>query len=130
MTMSSYDSLPTGRDSLTGTDDPDMIKADIERTRAELAQDVDALTGKADPRQRARQALGTAKGKAAAAASRARTAGPQKARRAAQVARDNSKPTGAAVLLVLAAVATTVLARRRAAKARAAQTRWSRFRGR
>lgn len=122
--MSSYDSLPTGQDSLTGTDDPDMIKADIERTRAE---DVDALTGKVDPRQRARQALGTAKGKAAAAASRAREVAPQRARQAGQVVRGNSKATGIAVLLVLAAAATTVMARRRAAKTRAAQTRWSRF---
>lgn len=128
--MSSYDSRPTGQDSLTGTDDPDMIKVDIERTRAELAEDVDALTGKVDARQRARQALGTAKGKAAAAASRAREVAPQRARQAGQVVRGNSKPTGIAVLLVLAAAATTVMARRRAAKTRAAQTRWARFTGR
>ncbi len=128
--MSSNDSTPTGHGSLTGTDDPDLIKADIQRTRAELAQDVDALTGKADPRQRARQALGTAKGKAAAAASRSRAVLPQKARQAGQAVRGNSKPTGAAVLLVLAAAATTVLARRRAAKARATQTPWSRLTGR
>ncbi len=128
--MSSYDSLPTGQASLAGTDDPDMIKADIERTRAELSEDVNALTGKSDPRQRARRALGTAKSKAATVASRARAVAPQKARQAGQVARGNSKPVGAAVLVILAAAATAVLARRRAANARATQTRWSRFTGR
>ena len=58
-----------------------------------------------------------------------RTAGPQKARQAGQAVRGYPKTTtAAALLIVLAAAAGTVLtARRRAAKARAARSRWSKL---
>ncbi len=40
---------------MTGTDDPDAIRAEIERTRAELSHNVDALTDTANPKNIARR---------------------------------------------------------------------------
>lgn len=98
-------------------ENPGTIKADIEHTRTELTDDVDALSRKTDPRARARQALGAARGKAT-------TAG--------QTVRANPKPAAATILLALAAAAGTVLTRRRKAKAKAiaARSRWSAFKRR
>jgi triphosphoribosyl-dephospho-CoA synthetase len=130
--MNSYDSLPTSEVARNGSDDPEAIRARIERARAELSDDVDASTAETGPRTRARQALATAKDKATAAASRTRAAARPKAQQAGQAVRGNPRTTTAATLLVvLAATAGTVLtSRRRAAKARAARSRWSRFTGR
>jgi hypothetical protein len=127
--MSSYDLPSASADTLSGADDPEAATAGLERTGAELAEDIDALTGKTDSRTRARQALSTAKDKAANAASRARAAAPHKARQAGQVVRGNPKITTAAALLVVlaAAAGAVVTTRRRAAKARAARSPWSRL---
>ena len=128
--MSSYDLPPTGKGTLSAFGDPDAIKVGIEPTPAEFADDADTLTEGTEPRaRRARQALGTAKDKAAAAASKTRAVAPQKARQVGQAVRGNLKTTtGAALFIVLVAAAGTVLTtRRRAAKARAAGSRWSRL---
>ena len=128
--MSSYDLPPTGRGTLSAFGDPDAINVGFEPTPAELIDDADTLTDRTDPRaRRARQALNTAKDKAAAAASKTRAAAPQKARQAGQAVRGNPKTsTAAALLIVLAVAAGTVLTtRRRAAKVRAARSRWSKL---
>jgi hypothetical protein len=127
--MSSYDLPSNSEGTLSAFGDPEAINLGIQPTPAELTDDTDTLTGKSDPRARGRQALSTAKDKAAAAASKTRAAAPQKARQAGQAVRGNPKTTtAAALLIVLAAAAGTVLTtRRRAAKARAARSPWSKL---
>jgi hypothetical protein len=118
--MNSYDSPTTGQRPLTVAGDADAITTDLERTRTEFTEDVDAPAGKTDPRTRIKQAVGAARDKATAAAARTRDAAPRRLRA-------NPKPAAAAILLVVAGAAGTILARRRAAKARAARGRWSRL---
>ena len=47
---------------MTTSNDPDEIRAEIERTRAALSDDVDALTDTANPKNIARRQVGKAKG--------------------------------------------------------------------
>ena len=47
---------------MTTSNDPDEIRADIERTRAALSDDVDALTDTANPKNIAKRQVGKAKG--------------------------------------------------------------------
>jgi hypothetical protein len=102
--MSGYDN--------PATTDPDTIKVDIEQTRAELVDDVDTLSGKVSPRARARQALATARSRAAGA--------PAKAGQAAR-----SKGTPVAAVGLLAVVAAVVAVRR--AKTPAPRSRWEKL---
>src|SRR5215212_1550307 len=46
---------------MTATNDPDEIRADIERTRAELSDNVDALADTANPKNMARRQAGRVK---------------------------------------------------------------------
>ena len=117
---------------LGGTQDTgastEQLRADIEATRADLGDDVAALSDKVNPRARMRRAVGTARGNLASATSRAREVAPRTARQAGQSVR--ARPVAAGGLaLAGAAVTATVLLRRRAAQARAAKRadarRWS-----
>ena len=109
----------------TDTRTAEQIRTDIDRTRTELGGDVSALTGKVDPRIRARQLVTTAKAKTAEAASRTRASVSPMVRQAGQKASENWMPTAVGTLTVAAAATTVVvLQRRRAAKARAARNRW------
>lgn len=106
----------------TDTRTAEQVRADIDRTRAELGGNVSALAGKVDFRIRTRQLVTTAKTKTAAAASQTRAAVSPKA---GQKAGEHWMPAVAGTLTVAAAVTTVVvLQRRRAAKARAARNRW------
>ncbi|MFI5497073.1 DUF3618 domain-containing protein [Actinoplanes sp. NPDC051859] len=104
---------------------PEDIRADIENTRADLADTVTALTGKVNPRTRLRGALSNMKTKAAAGTSRVQQATPQQVRRARQAVQSRPVPVAAATALTAAGtVAAVLISRRRAAKARAARNRW------
>lgn len=109
----------------TDTRTAEQIRADIDRTRTELGGDVSALTGKVDPRVRARQLITTAKARTAAAATQTRAAVSPKVRQAGQKVSEHWMPAAMGTLTVAAAATTVVvLQRRRAAKARAARNRW------
>ena len=106
------------RDTGTSTE---QLRTDIEQTRAELGNDVTALSEKVDPRTRMSRAVGTARGTVLSATSRAREAAPRTARQAGQTVREHRTPVAAGALALAGAAATAVFARRRAAKARAAK---------
>jgi ElaB/YqjD/DUF883 family membrane-anchored ribosome-binding protein len=112
------------------SDDPDAIRADIERTREDLGDNVEALAAKADVRARAQQRLAGVKDRARHAAQDA----SQRAKATAQQAGDRVRQRPAPTAGVLAAVAAVVGAvvgavvlsrRRRPAQTR---TRWRRSR--
>ena len=106
-----------------GAQDPgastEQLRTDVEQTRAELGGDVAALSEKINPRTRMSRAVGTARGTVASASSRARQAAPRTARRAGQTVRHNPVPVATGALALAGAAVTALLARRRAAKARA-----------
>jgi Protein of unknown function (DUF3618) len=108
-----------GRDELD-TRTAEQIRADIDRPRSELGDDVTALTGRGDHRSRVHQLVMTAKTKAAA---QARSAAP-KMRHAGKKVGDYWMPAAAGTLAVAGAAAVLILQRRRAAKARVARNRW------
>jgi hypothetical protein len=119
------------------TGEPDDIRTDIERIRTDLGESVDALAAKADVRARARQAVQTARIRAADrmtgaahsarhrtsevarwtadAGRRARAAAPQQARELGQTVRRRPTPTAGTSAAVAAAVAAAMLIRRRRA---------------
>jgi hypothetical protein len=110
---------PTGGLSGTGaatsgvsSPEPEEIRAEIEQTRADLGDSVDALAAKADVRTRAKQS---------AAAARDRAKGT--AQQAAQKVRDKPAPVGGALAGIAAAAGAAVLIRRRRAAKVRAQTR-------
>jgi hypothetical protein len=107
----------------------EQLRADIEATRADLGDDVAALSDKMDPRVRMRRAVGTVRGNVVSATSRARSAAPRTARQAGQGVRAHPVPVAAGALALGGAAATALLARHRAAQARAARRagarRWS-----
>jgi hypothetical protein len=121
-----------------GASDVEEIRADIDRTRAELGDSVEALAGKANVKARAGQAARTAATRAqdkltagrrlvrqragtlasttGGAAQRVRTAAPQRVRQVGETVRRRPVPIARAGAGVAAAVATAALiARRRAA---------------
>jgi hypothetical protein len=104
---------------------PEQLRAEIARTRADLGEDVSALSEKVSPRARMSRAVDTARGGVASAASRARQAAPGSARQAGQTVRDHPVPVAAGALALAGAAATALFTRRRAAKARAARKRAS-----
>ena len=61
---SSSNGLPNETSSGTSTNDPDAIRADIERTRENLANTVDALHAKLDLKSQAKAKVAQAKDKA------------------------------------------------------------------
>ena len=101
----------------------EQLRGDIEQTRADLGDDVAALSEKVNPRARMNRAVGTVRGNVASATSRAREAAPRTARQAGRTVRDHRVPIAAGALALAGASATAVLSRRRAAKARAARKR-------
>ena len=112
---------PVGaQDAGPGTE---QLRTDIEQTRAQLGDDVAALSEKMNPRARFSRAVGTARGNVASATSRARHAAPRTARQVGQTVRDNPVPIAAGTLALAGATAAGLLIRRRAAKAQAARKR-------
>jgi hypothetical protein len=118
------------RDAMTTNDSmgaqntsTEQLRTEIAQTRADLGDDVSALTEKVSPRARFSTAVGTARGGVASATSRARVAAPRTARQAGQTVRDHPAPVAAGALALAGAAATALLARRRAAKAQAARKR-------
>jgi hypothetical protein len=111
----------------------EQLRTDVEQTRADLGGDVAALSEKMNPRSRMSRAVGTARGTIASASSRARQAAPRTARQAGQTVRHNPVPVATGALALAGAAVTALLARRRAAKARAARKRaagpWSALAG-
>lgn len=105
------------------TGSTEQLGTDIEQTRADLGNDVAAVGEKMNPRARARRAVGTAGGTVVSATSRVRQAAPGTARRAGQTVREHPVPVAAGALALAGATATALLARRRAAKARAVRRR-------
>jgi hypothetical protein len=103
---------------------PEQLRAEIAQTRADLGEDVTALSEKVSPRARMSRAVDTARGGVASAASRARQAAPGSARQAGQTVRDHPVPVTAGALALAGAAATAVVTRR-AAKVRAARKRAS-----
>jgi ElaB/YqjD/DUF883 family membrane-anchored ribosome-binding protein len=121
-------------------DDPDAIRADIEQTRAELGDSVQALAGRADVKSRAKEKVAEvkdeatqvvkeqaahakdhAKDTAQAAALRAKGTAQQTATKA----RQRPVPYVGALAALGAAITAVVLVRRRQARARAGRW-WSR----
>lgn len=107
----------------TGGSSAEQLHTDIEETRADLGEDVAALSERVNPRTRMSRAVGTARGNVVSATSRARQAAPRTARQAGQTVRDHPAPLAAGALALAGAAATALFARRRAAKARAARRR-------
>jgi ElaB/YqjD/DUF883 family membrane-anchored ribosome-binding protein len=121
------------------SDDPDAIRADIERTREELGDSVEALAAKADVKARAQDKLAEARERARRAAQDATKRAKERVRHAAQDATERAKataqqagetvrqrpaPTAGVLAAVAAAVAAVVTTHRwRAAKVRAATRR-------
>lgn len=122
------------------TGNPDLIREDIERTRDDLGDTMQALAGKADVKSRTRGAAERAKAQARQKADRARararekvTMGAhrmqhqsedlkQKATEGAQRARRRAAPIAATAASAAAAAGTIIyLRRRRMAKAQARQ---------
>jgi len=101
----------------------EQLRTDIEQTRADLGDNVTALSEKLNPRVRMSRAVGTARGNVMSAGSRARQAAPRTARRAGETVRDYPLPMAAGVLALAGSTATVWAMRRRAAKARAARQR-------
>jgi len=101
----------------------EQLRTDIEQTRAQLGDDVAAVSEQMNPRARIGRAVGTARGTIGSAASRARQTAPRTALQAGQTVRDHPVPVAAGALALIGATVTALLARRRAAKARAARQR-------
>lgn len=117
--MSTNDSV--GAQDAGGT--AEQLRTDVEQTRADLGDDVTALSEKLNPQARVRRAVGTARGTVMSATSRVRQAAPRTARQAGQGVRDNPVPVAAGALALVGATATAVVARRRTVKARKAARR-------
>jgi len=120
----------TGGGDAPPSDDPDALRADIERTRDELGDSVEALAAKADVKARAQQKLAAAKGRARHAAQDVSVRAKATAQQAGGTVRQRPGPTAGILAAVAAAVGAVVITRRRrAAKARAAKRRRRRSRG-
>ncbi|MEU7908485.1 DUF3618 domain-containing protein [Actinoplanes sp. NPDC049118] len=102
---------------------PENIRADIQRTRADLGATVTALTGRVNPRARLRGALSNIRTRSASGVSRVRAQAPRRARQVQQAVRNRPVPVAVAALTAAGAVAAVVLGRRRAVKARSARGR-------
>jgi ElaB/YqjD/DUF883 family membrane-anchored ribosome-binding protein len=109
------------------SDDPDAIRADIERTREQLGDSVEALAAKTDVKAQARQRLAATKDRARHAAQDAGGRAKVTAQQAGQTVRQRPAPILGVLAAIAAAIGAVVLGRRRrAAKARAAGRRRSR----
>ena len=125
------DSNPTEPSTAGGgappSDDPDAIRADIERTRDELGDSVEALAAKADVKARAQQKLAEAKGRARHAAQDVSVRAKATAQQAGGTVRQRPGPTAGILAAVASAVGAALLVRRRrAAKTQAAKRRRAR----
>lgn len=74
--MSEADNTASGQ-AEPAPNDPDAIRADIEATRAELAETVDALTAKLDVKGQASERADAAKAKVSEKAGQAKAAAPE-----------------------------------------------------
>ncbi|HEU4426851.1 MAG TPA: DUF3618 domain-containing protein [Pilimelia sp.] len=108
--------------------DPDEIRTEIERTRENLGDTVEALAAKADVKARASEAVSDAKARASEAVSDVKARATEKAHQAADTARRKPMPIAATLAAIAAAVAAAMLIRRRRhAKMRSPKRwRWSR----
>ena len=112
---------------LPPSDDPDAIRADIERTRSQLGDSVEALAAKADVKARAQQRLAGAKDQARRAAQTAGKRAKATAQQTGQTVRQRPAPTAGVLAAVAAAVGAVIWGRRRrAVKTRTAQRRRAR----
>jgi hypothetical protein len=75
--------------------DPDEIKADIERTRADLAETVDALTTKLDVKAQAKQRAADAQAKVGERLEALRSTAPEPVQQALARAGDAARPVAA-----------------------------------
>ena len=111
----------------------EQLRTEIAQTRADLSDDVAALSEKVSPRAKMGRVVDTARGGVSSAASRARVAAPRTARQAGRTLRDHPMPVAASAVALAGGATTAVLAQRRAAKARAARkraaVRWSALAG-
>jgi ElaB/YqjD/DUF883 family membrane-anchored ribosome-binding protein len=123
----------------TAAKDLDEIRTDIERTRGDLGDTVEALSAKTDvearaseavdeAKARASEAVDEAKARASEAASEAKARTADKARQVADTARRRPVPFAAVLAAIGTAVATGMLIRRRRNKARAANRWWKKSR--
>ena len=112
----------------TAAKDLDEIRTDIERTRGDLGDTVEALSAKTDVKARASEAVDEAKARASEAASEAKARTADKARQVADTARRRPVPFAAVLAAIGTAVATGMLIRRRRNKARAANRWWKKSR--
>jgi len=126
-----------GHADAASSGDPDRIRADIEQTRAELGDSVDALAAKADVKARAKDTAEAAKDRAKAAAEAAKDRAKAAAEAAGERAKETTEqvretvrrrpaPVAAALAGVAAVIGAVVFVRRRAAKARFGVHRWRR----
>jgi Protein of unknown function (DUF3618) len=123
-----------GAPSRPPADDPDAIRADIETTRAELGDSVEALAAKADVKARAQETVTAAKDRAKDTAQVATERAKDTAQQVGEKVRRRPAPVAAVVAgLAAAASAVALIRRRRKAKTAAAQAhtrRWRRSRQR
>jgi len=88
---------------------PQELQAQVEKTRAELADTVDQLTQKTDVKARAKDAGNRAVASGKDTANRAAASGKDTANRAVATVRANPAPFGAAAAGALAAVVATAV---------------------
>ena len=123
MTTSSEEQATSSSGSAGDKPDIDQLQADIEQTRQELGQTVEALTAKLDVKSRAKEQLSLTKQRASEQVRGARRQAQVKATSLSRTARDaattdQGKPApvvlaGAAAVLVSAVVATGLVVWRR-----------------
>jgi len=105
---------------------PQELQAQVEQTRAELADTVDQLTQKTDVKARAKDAGNRAVASGKDTANRAAASGKDTANRAVATVRANPAPFGAAAAGALAAdVATAVLIAKKRQRAKQPSQRLS-----
>jgi ElaB/YqjD/DUF883 family membrane-anchored ribosome-binding protein len=118
---------PASGSAMPPSDDPDAIRADIDRTRDELGDSVQALAAKADVKARAQQKLAAAKERARHAAQDASVRAKSTAQQTGDTVRQRPGPAAGIFAAVAAAVGAVLLARRRrAAKTQTAKRRRAR----
>jgi ElaB/YqjD/DUF883 family membrane-anchored ribosome-binding protein len=129
-------SAPSTVPDAASSGDPEVIRADIAQTRAELGDSVEALADKADVKARAKRGVKTAKDRATQKVAAAKDRTKETAEVATERAKETAEQVGetvrrrpATVAAALAGVAAAIgsvvfIKRRRAAKARTAVRRW------
>ncbi|MFC0533675.1 DUF3618 domain-containing protein [Phytohabitans kaempferiae] len=108
--------------------DPDALRAEIERTRDDLGDTVNAIAAKADVKARAKSAAGEARGRMQDTATVATEQATLRASEVRERVRQRPAPVAAAAGGLLAVVGTIMIVRRWRAKAHTPERRWQRAR--